>query len=97
MQSPTASNDTQPGQINVNCSYITDTTDKGVFVIVHSNTPDVHVYQPGYRNNSTNTILEINVFASNNYTVIPYDLETSGIPKELPASRPLKVFVEGEY
>jgi len=92
VQSPNASS-TEPGEIIINCSYIKNTTDMGIFVLVHGTDSNKFIYQVGRRNDSSSTSLVVEGLESGSYKLFSYDLERFGLPKDSPAAVPLIVTV----
>ena len=81
-----------PGQIDISCSYLGGSTDEGFFTIIYvsSNHSDI-MYRVAVRNGiEPTTNLLLNGFQYNDYKVVVYDLST-GMPEDKPAATPQEV------
>ena len=85
-----------PGQLDIRCSYLNGSIDEGFFTIVYSssNRSDI-TYRVAARNAlEPTTNLSIVNLQHDEYQIVVYDLPVSMIPEEKPATEWIQTFVE---
>ena len=85
-----------PGQLDIRCSYLNGSTDKRFFTIVYSssNLSDI-TYRVAARNGlEPTTNLSIVNLQHDEYQIVVYDLPVSMMPEEKPATEWIQTFVE---
>lgn len=75
--------------INISCTFLNNTKDLGLFVIVNS-AIDVHYFHR-YRGEENLASLQITGLWPGSYNVSIYDLERDGLPQNTPAALPLSI------
>ena len=81
-----------PGQIDISCSYLTGSIDEGFFTIVYSSSNHSDItYRVALRDSlEPSTNLFVDELQNNDYVATVYDLST-GMPEERPAAMPQNV------
>ena len=85
-----------PGQLDIRCSYLNGSIDKGFFTIVYSSSDRTDViYRVAARNGlEPTTNLSIVNLQQDEYKFVVYDLPVSMMPEEKPATEWMQTFVE---
>ena len=85
-----------PGQLDIGCSYLNGSIDEGFFTIVYSssNRSDI-TYRVAARNGlEPITNLSIGNLQHDKYQFVVYDLPDSMMPEEKPATEWMQTFIE---
>ena len=85
-----------PGQLDISCSYLNGSIDEGFFTIVYSSSNHSDItYRIAARNGlEPTTNLSIGNLQHDEYQFVVYDLPVSMIPEVKPATEWMQTFVE---